>query len=1221
MRRIAQLESPVRIGAVATVLAATLLTGLPQGAEAITDTTADTTLSKVTSFEKTDGATYTIGTEGGAKIRLSFLKDDEFRIWMAPDGNFADPAGTPPSNPNEPSAKIVTKSDFPPPATTSRETGDAYEVATAGVTVRVGKDPALFEVRRADGSLVWRESKPLTWNAAETTQTLARGTAEQFFGGGMQNGRFSHRDQTINVGANYNWEDGGYPNSSPFYLTTAGYGVLRNTFTAGSYSFGPQVTATQKERRFDAYYFVSPKPSDLYTPIDRYTELTGRPFMPPIYGLEVGDADCYLHNANRGERTPEDAVKVAQGYADHDMPRGWMLVNDGYGCGYDRLPWVGDELRKRGIQLGLWTQAALTDQEYEVKQAGVRVRKLDVAWVGPGYRHALTGCEDAHQGIEKHSDARGFVWMVEGWAGAQRCAVQWTGDHAGSLDAIRWQIPAIAGSGMSGITYTAGDIDGIFGGSDESYVRDLQWKVFTPALMTMSGWAGKDKQPWVRGEPYTSINRAYLRLRERLLPYFYTYAAQAHRTGAPIARPLVLEYPGDATTWGDAARYQFLAGKDFLVAPVYTTGEVRDGIYLPKGTWVDYWTGRTYEGPVTVNGYHAPLDRLPLFVRGGAIVPMWKDGINNHADVKSGDPITLDVYPKGNSTFELYEDDGTTRQYAQGRSATQKFTVTAPEQGRGDVVVTIGTLTGQYEGKATARPYELVVHGDKKPGGVFAGGRKAAEVGKDAYAGGAIGWYHEDGVTRIRTATVPTGEEIAVKLAGASAVGGRHPSDTGVLVTATAPRMLLPGQEAEVSFTVANATGAPVKDVELTVAVPEGWAPVSPWRARRLEQGESATAKVRLAVPEQAAPGKATLTATAAYRAHGDRRTSPAAFATEVPYGSLAAAFDNVGISDDAKTTAGNLDGAGSSFSAQKLAAIGVTPGARRTVEGVEFTWPASAPGTPDNVAASGQTVALTGKASGLAFLGTETGSSSGPVTVIYADGSTDTATLGFPNWCCAATDRFGAKVAFGVKGKNTAAGPNQYPTTDYRIFFNSVRVNPGKQVVAVRLPDAAAIHVFAMALGDKPLPPAPKGTVYASDLTPLESANGWGPVEKDRSNGEDDANDGTTLSLAGTTYAKGLGAHAYSKVTYHLGGGCTRFTARVGVDDEIADYGSVTFKVIADGKVVHTSGRLTGTTPPETLDVDVTGARVVDLEVNDSGDGNGGDHADWADAKFACAP
>src|SRR5690606_17429151 len=106
----------------------------------------------------------------------------------------------------------------------------------------------------------------------------------------------------------------------------------------------------------------------------------------------------------------------------------------------DALTRTGEELRSRNIEIGLWTEARLDKQPEEIGQAGVRVRKLDVAWVGPGYRHALTACEDAYHGIEDHSDARGFVWMVEGWAGAQRCAVMWTGDHSGTLADIKWQI-------------------------------------------------------------------------------------------------------------------------------------------------------------------------------------------------------------------------------------------------------------------------------------------------------------------------------------------------------------------------------------------------------------------------------------------------------------------------------------------------------------------------------------------------------------------------------------------------------------------------------------------------------------------------------------------------------------------------------------------------------------------------------------------------------------
>ena len=225
----------------------------------------------------------------------------------------------------------------------------------------------------------------------------------------MQNGRFSHRDQTIKVAVSYDWDEGGHPNSVPFYVSTAGYGVLRNTFAPGSYSFTTPVLTSHEEQRFDAYYFVG----DLKHVIDRYTELTGRPFMPPIYGLEMGDADCYLHSPRHGEIHTADALKVADEYLRHQIPLGWMLVNDGYGCGYEFLDQVAAGLDARNMQLGLWTSTGLGSHAAEVA-AGVRVRKLDIGWVGPGYRAALSACQDAYQGMEQHSDSRGMVWLPEG---------------------------------------------------------------------------------------------------------------------------------------------------------------------------------------------------------------------------------------------------------------------------------------------------------------------------------------------------------------------------------------------------------------------------------------------------------------------------------------------------------------------------------------------------------------------------------------------------------------------------------------------------------------------------------------------------------------------------------------------------------------------------------------------------------------------------------------
>ncbi|WP_051939818.1 TIM-barrel domain-containing protein [Phaeacidiphilus oryzae] len=704
-------------------------------------------------------------TAGQLKGRIDFLADDQLRIQAAPDGTFTGPGGTDPMIRHQPAADT---------ATTSWDAGAYYGVRSRDAVLRVYKSPLRLGLYKADNrTRVWQEDKPLRWSTDGMRQSLDHGAGEQFFGGGEQNGSFSHRDTVMHVGNSFDWNEGGWNNSQPFYWSSAGYGVFRNTFSPGVYDFGSPLSLGQQERRFDAYYMLG----DAKRVIGDYTSLVGKPFMPPVYGLEPGDSDCYLHNANRGERHTLDAVKVADQYKAQQMPLGWMLVNDGYGCGYENLQQTGEGLRGDDAQLGLWTQNGLPNQAAEV-QAGVRVRKLDVAWVGNGYDFALNACDQAKSGIEDNSDARGFVWMPNSWAGAQRCSVLWSGDQQLSWDYIRWQIPTYAGATMSGIAYDTGDVGSIYRHDPKMYTRDLEWKSFLPAIMTMDGWATEigsgakvDQHPWQDGEPYTSINRKYLQLKERLIPYMYTLSEEATKTGVGAVRPLYLEYPDDPNAVGPDAKEEFLLGSDFLVAPVYQDSDVRDGIYLPAGDWTDYWTGKTYHGPTTVNGYSAPLDTLPLFVKSGSIVPMWPQGTTSWQTRDKGE-LDYDVYPSrargGRSAFSLYEDDGTTRQFADGSSATQN--VTAQSAGGGSTVLSIGASVGDYSGKPAARSYLLTVHGGgHAPSGAVADGHRLAEASSAAaLSGAASGWYYDPatGVTTVKTPVVPTGHAFRVVLTG-----------------------------------------------------------------------------------------------------------------------------------------------------------------------------------------------------------------------------------------------------------------------------------------------------------------------------------------------------------------------------------------------------------------------------------------------------------------------
>ena len=172
------------------------------------------------------------------------------------------------------------------------------------------------------------------------------------------------------------------------------------------------------------------------------------------------------------------------------------------------------------------------------------------------------------------------------------------------------------------------DMDGIFGGKNLSVnIRDFQWKTFTPMQLNMDGWGSNPKYPQALGEPATSINRSYLKLKSMLLPYTYSCAHEAV-TGKPLMRAMFLDDSNDYTH-GSATRYQYMYGPSFLVAPVYQNtsadkegNDVRNGIYLPKGTWYDYFTGATYEGGCILNDYFAPIWKLPVLVKSGAIIPM-----------------------------------------------------------------------------------------------------------------------------------------------------------------------------------------------------------------------------------------------------------------------------------------------------------------------------------------------------------------------------------------------------------------------------------------------------------------------------------------------------------------------------------------------------------------------------------------------------------------------
>lgn len=734
------------------------------------------TANDVTGIRRINNTTAEVMLSDGHTLTVDFYGPSIFRLFQDNSGGIVrDPEASPEAkiltnNPRRDVGKLTVSSD-----------DHKVSVSTANVRVDFAKKGALVSVTdlRRQHTVV-SQTEPTLFERGKTTLTLSQQPNEWFYGGGVQNGRFSHRGEKIDIVNTNSWTDGGVCSPAPFYWSTGGYAVMCHTFKQGAYDFGKtrkgEVTISHDTPYMDVFVMVDERPVQL---LDDYYQLTGNPVLLPKFAFYEGHLNAYnrdywkeTDDTNRGilfedgKRYTESqkdnggikeslngekdnyqfsARAVIDRYLNADMPLGWVLPNDGYGAGYGQtstldgnianLKSFGDYARKKGVEIGLWTQSNLhpidsipallqRDIVKEVRDAGVRVLKTDVAWVGAGYSFGLNGIADVGQIMPYYgSDARPFIITLDGWAGTQRYAGVWTGDQkGGEWEYIRFHVPTYIGAGLSGMSNITSDMDGIFGGKNmEVNIRDFQWKAFTPMQLNMDGWGANPKYPQALGEPATSINRNYLKLKAAMLPYTYSCAYEAV-AGQPLIRAMFLDYPSDFTH-SAATKYQYMYGPSMLVAPIYQPtqadaqgNDIRNGIYLPEGQWIDYFTGDVYEGGRILNNFDAPIWKLPLFVKAGAIVPMNRPNNNIH-EVNTAERI-FDIWPAGHSEFTLYDDDGNTEAYLRGEHATTK--VTSELDAKGNLAITICPTEGNYDGMVKEKSTLVRINTTARPKSVRA---------------------------------------------------------------------------------------------------------------------------------------------------------------------------------------------------------------------------------------------------------------------------------------------------------------------------------------------------------------------------------------------------------------------------------------------------------------------------------------------------------------------
>jgi alpha-glucosidase len=321
-------------------------------------------------------------------------------------------------------------------------------------------------------------------------------------------------------------------------------------------------------------------------------------------------------------------------------------------------------------------------------------------------------------------DERVPIISRSGYAGLQRFALVWTGDNHSTWEHLRLGVSMCLNLGLSGVALCGPDIGGFAGDGDgELLTRWTQVGALTPFFRNHSALGTRPQEPWAFGEPYESICRRWIEFRYELLPYVYTTAWQAAQTGVPMMRPLALAFPEDERTY--SLDDEFLLGDALLAAPVGYPGQRSRPVYLPGEPWYDFWTGERLGGQVTAD---APLERMPIYVRAGAVLPLGP--VVQHSGEWPPDALHLHVYP-GDGESWLYEDDGHSLAYRSGMFRRTRF-VCETEAGGG---FRVGCkVEGSFD-PGYGR-YEIHIHGLEAAPQVRVDGA-AVSVSFDAQAGTA----------------------------------------------------------------------------------------------------------------------------------------------------------------------------------------------------------------------------------------------------------------------------------------------------------------------------------------------------------------------------------------------------------------------------------------------------------------------------------------------------
>jgi alpha-glucosidase len=762
-----------------------------------------------------DGNTVTFSNRQ-AIVAVSVLSPEIIRVRFSPTPKFG----------RDHSYAVVSR-DFGDPRPAIASTPDATTITTTALKVTIKHRPFRVSVATAQGDSLDEDDPAMgiAYSGSSSRIYKRLRPEELVYGLGEKNGKLNRRGKQLGGYSYTMWNSDtfGYDASIdplyasfPFFLVLhkgRAHGIFLDNTHRSNIDIGHQfhnvLSFGADGGELDYYFIDGPDPKQV---IARYTQLTGRMPLPPLWAL--GYHQC------RYSYYPESRVRfIADNFRERRIPADVIWLDIHYLDGYNPFTWdpvrfpdprrLLSDLRKQGfrtvtivdphpkkqpgwsvydsglagnhfvkkpdgsvLEAPVWPSQAeknpgpsvfpdfsrpatrewwgsLFKDLLDTGVAGIWNDMNEPAlFIGPTWtmpldvRHDNEGLPTDHREIHNvygmqmarstfeglkrlQPGERPFVLTRATFAGGQRYSALWPGDNVSTWTALQGSIPMLESLGLSGMPFVGVDIGGFADvPTAELYTRWLQTGVFYPFMRTHSTFGTDDQEPWSYGVPHEIINRQAIELRYRLLPHIYNVMQQTSETGLPAFRPLFLEFPADDRTWDQDD--QFMFGSDLIVAPVLKPGERERSIYLPKGTWYDFATGRAYAGEQSIT-LPVTLSSLPIFVRAGAFI--FQQPVVQHTGEMRGQALRVSVYPAASSAATLYEDDGHSFDYTKGTFLKRRFTQTRTSDPNGRdqrATMEIAAPEGSY--RPDGRPLVLQVRWTGEARSVSAGSSATAAV-------------------------------------------------------------------------------------------------------------------------------------------------------------------------------------------------------------------------------------------------------------------------------------------------------------------------------------------------------------------------------------------------------------------------------------------------------------------------------------------------------------